>query len=135
MSLEILTNLSASILVACSSHCLLLFHPLINRLDTAGFSDLLASHSVYFCFADYFSYYSHLICFQHLSVFFFFYVSVLVSSVYVIIGRKVALYIFDFVSFLIYLFLQTRSFKQPVTLAAHSCCFLSLCFNLFYQIS
>ena len=55
------------------------------------------------------------------------YVSALISSAYAIIGRMVALYIFDFVSFLIDLFLQT-SFKQ-------FCCFLSLGFNLFYQIS
>jgi len=36
LSLEILTNL------------------LINQLDTAGFSDLLAFYSIYFCFAYYF---------------------------------------------------------------------------------
>ena len=48
LSLDILTNLSASILVTCSSHSLLLLlsTPLVNRLDTA-------SYSIYFCFDNY----------------------------------------------------------------------------------
>ena len=49
---------------------------------------------------------------------FFFYVSSLVSSAYVKIGRTVALDTFYFISFLICFFLQTRSFKQPATIAA-----------------
>ena len=43
---------------------------------------------------------------------------VIYVSAYIIIRNTVALYILDFVSFLIYLLLQTRSFKQPATLAA-----------------
>ena len=30
------------------------FDPFIDRWDTAGFSDLLTSYSIYFCFANYF---------------------------------------------------------------------------------
>jgi hypothetical protein len=67
------------------------FHLLTNRLDTAGFYDLLASYHMYFCFAIYFLYYVHLIRFQHL---FFFYVSVFVSSSYIVIGHSL-IYIFD----------------------------------------
>ena len=47
LSLEILKNLSTSILVTCSS-------PLTNRLDLSGFSDLLTSCCIYFYFANYF---------------------------------------------------------------------------------
>ena len=32
-----------------------IFHPLINWLDSARFSEFLASNSIYFCFAKYFS--------------------------------------------------------------------------------
>ena len=71
LSLEILTNLSTSILVTCSSLSLSSSssssHPFNNSLDTAGFSDL-AFYFNFFCFANYFSWYLHLICFQHLSV-------------------------------------------------------------------
>ena len=59
LSLDILTNLSASTLVICWSHSLLLLlllcTHLLNRLNTAGFSDLLTSYSIYFSFANYFT--------------------------------------------------------------------------------
>ena len=90
------------------------FHPLINWLDTTGFSNLMTSYSIFvlpiISLSNFISFASN-ICLV-------FYVSVLVSRAYVIIGCTDALYIFDLVSFLIYLFLQTRSFKQPATLAA-----------------
>ena len=90
------------------------FHQLFfNWLDTLGFSDFLISYSIYFCFANYFPQYFHLICFQHFSSFFL--SSALFSRASIIIGRTIALYIFDFVSFFIYLFLQTRS-SQPLLL-------------------
>jgi hypothetical protein len=76
------------------------FHPLINKLDTAGFSDLLGSYSIYFCFANYFL--STFISFAS-NICLVFDVSAVVSSAYVIIGRTVVFYIFYFVSFLIYL--------------------------------
>jgi Phosphoglycerol transferase and related proteins, alkaline phosphatase superfamily len=110
----ILTNLSASILVTCSSHSFLLStHSLIGWIpqDSLICCLLILSIFVFQLFSLVL-----LICFQHLSVFFYF--SALVSSAYVIIGHMIVLYIFDFVSFLIYLFLQTRSFKQTATLAA-----------------
>jgi hypothetical protein len=91
------------------------FHLVINRLDTAGFSDLLASYSIYFVlptiFLSTFTSIASNICLL-------FYISALVTSAYVIIGRTVTFYIFDFVSFLLYLFLLIRSFKLPATLAA-----------------
>ena len=55
-----------------------------------AFSDLLASYSIYFCFANYFPYYFHPIFFQHLSGFD---VSSLVSSTCIIIGLTVSWYI------------------------------------------
>ena len=67
------------------------FHPLINRLETGGFPDLLASYSIYFCFSNYF----YFICFQCLSG--FFNAFALVSIAYIIIGLTAALYVFDFV--------------------------------------
>ena len=46
-----LTIHSCYVLVPFSSSS---FHPLVNRLDTSRFSDLLASYSIYFCFAKLF---------------------------------------------------------------------------------
>ena len=50
----------------------------------------------------------------------------LVSSAYVIIRSTVALYILDFVSFLIYLFLRTRSFIKSASLTVLEWGFLFL---------
>ena len=66
LSLEILTDLAASVLITCSSDFFSSpFHPIINRLDTTGFSNQLTSYSIYFCFVNYFSQYVHLIFFQY----------------------------------------------------------------------
>ena len=89
------------------------FHPVINRLDTAGFSDLLA-YSIFVLPTIFLSTFIPVAC----NICLVFYFSTLVSSVYVAIERTVALYIFEFVSFLIYLFLQTTSFRHPATLDA-----------------
>ena len=76
---------------------------LIDRLDTAGFSDLLASYSIFFqLFVIVLP--SHL-----LTTLVFFLISALVSSTFVIIGSTVALYNANFVSFLIYLFHKINS--------------------------
>ena len=74
--------------------------PLINRLDTAGFSDFLVSYCIcsWFCqlvFLVLSSLFASNIC--HV-----FNVSALVSSAYLIIESTVALYIFDFVCISIY---------------------------------
>ena len=77
--------------------------PLINRLDTARFSDLLASY----CFAHHFFSKPTFISFA--------------SNICLVplIGLRLpCIYFFYFVCFLIHLFLQTRLFKQPATLAA-----------------
>ena len=83
------------------------FHP---RLDSATFSDLLASSI--FVLTTIFP--STSTSFVYICLVFD--VSARVSRAHVIIYHIVALYIFDFVSFLEELFLQTRAFKQPATL-------------------
>ena len=116
LSLEILTNLSSSILVTCSSQSLLIFfHPVIICLDSAEFSDFLSSYLFFYIFFIPTIFLSNFISFDS-NICPVFYVSALVSSACVIIGRRIALYIF-YASFIIYLFLQTRSFKEPGTLS------------------
>ena len=78
LSLEILTNLSVSIVVTCLSHSLLLS---THSLDTAVFSDLLTFYSIFL--NTFVSFASTFVRF-----FIFFCVSTLVSSPYVIIGRS-----------------------------------------------
>jgi hypothetical protein len=90
------------------------FYPFMNRLNTVGFSDLLASYSIYVsptvCLCTFIPFVSN-ICL-------FFYASALVSIAYAIIGSTFALYIFYFISFLIIFVSPDKIFKQPATLAA-----------------
>ena len=83
------------------------FHPLINRLNTA---DFLICFLIPYIFV--------LPTIFHNSKLLLFCMFPHIFSEYIIIGRTVVLLISYFVSFLIYFFLQTRSFKQPVTFAA-----------------
>ena len=125
MSFEILTNLSVSILVTCSSHYLLLLstHSLIGRILQ---NSLICWLLILFIFVLPTIDLSTFISFAS-NIYLVLDVSALVSSAYIIVERMVALYIFDLVSFFIYLFLQRRSFK-----VSQSCCFLRLGFKLFY---
>ena len=84
-----------------SSSC----HPLINRLDTEGLSDFWLLTLSIFVLTTIFL--STFISFAYNSCLVF-NVSVLVSSAYVIIRCTVALYIFYFVSFLLYWFFICR---------------------------
>jgi hypothetical protein len=63
------------------------FQLLINRLDTAGFSDLLASYSIFVILTIFLSTF---ISFAS-NIYLVFYIAALVSSAYVIIGRTVPL--------------------------------------------
>ena len=100
------------------------FQPLINRLDIAGFSDWLASYSVFVLPTIFLSTLISLSSNICLIV----YVSALLSSAYVIIGRADTLYIFTF-CFFSHIFVSPGKIIQT---ASHSCCFLSLA--SFYQV-
>ena len=123
LSVDILTNLSASILVTYWSRSLLLLstHSLIDWITQDALICWLLILTIFVLPTIFLSTF---ISFAYSMCLFFMFLPLFL----VIIRRMVALYIFDSVSFLIYLVLQTGSFK-------HSCCFLSLGFNLFYQIS
>ena len=128
LSLEILTNLLAFIVVTCSSYSLLLsIHSLIGWIPHDSLICWLLILSI-FCLANYFL--SAVISFAF-QIYLVFYISAFVSSAYVIIGHLVAI-------IYVWFYLLASLFVSPdkiIQTASHSCCFLSLGFNFFHQIS